>query len=381
MFLDCYAIQNVPSNNINRDESGNPKTAQYGGVLRSRVSSQAWKRAMRAMFADLLPGDRLGVRTKGMVDLLVGRITAMRPDAAEQAPKLAAAIMKAIGVKTSASKRTGSAEGNPETGALVFIGNTELDHLAALALRWLDEGVAIDKPDKTMKQEAKAVFHGPQAVDIALFGRMLAEAPDLNTDASAQVAHAISVDAVTPEYDYYTASDDMADADNAGAAMLDTVGFNSSTLYRYATLDVPALYAQLGDVTATAVAARAFVEAFIRSMPSGKQHAYANRTLPDTCVVVLRQQQPFNAVEAFEDPVTPKSGVSIAAQAGARLMDQIARTQRMYGDGVHGAWVVSTTLDRHPGTEPPFALSVTMPELLEAIEAGLTTLLNQNHKD
>lgn len=288
--------------------------------------------------------------------------------------------MRAIGIRTGASKRAGSAEGSPETGALVFIGNAELDRLAILALQWLDEGAAIDKPDRTMKQAAKAVFHGPQAVDIALFGRMLAEAPDLNTDASAQVAHAISVDAVTPEYDYYTAGDDMADADNAGAAMLDTVGFNSSTLYRYATLDVPALHAQLGDATAAAVAARAFVEAFIRSMPSGKQHAYANRTLPDTCVVVLHEQQPFNAVEAFEDPVIPKPGVSIAAQAGARLMDQIARTQRVYGGGIHGAWVVSTTLDRHPGTEPPFALSVTMPELLGAIEAGMTTLLTRNHE-
>ena len=70
MFMDIYAVQNVPPSNINRDETGNPKTAQYGGVLRSRVSSQAWKRAMRETFKSLLEKKQLGVRTKNAVELI-----------------------------------------------------------------------------------------------------------------------------------------------------------------------------------------------------------------------------------------------------------------------------------------------------------------------
>lgn len=55
MFIDIYALQTVPPSNINRDDTGSPKTAMYGGVRRARVSSQAWKRAMRESFPEYLP--------------------------------------------------------------------------------------------------------------------------------------------------------------------------------------------------------------------------------------------------------------------------------------------------------------------------------------
>jgi CRISPR system Cascade subunit CasC len=111
-------------------------------------------------------------------------------------------------------------------------------------------------------------------------------------DASAQVAHAISVNKVSQEYDYFTAVDDCAAEDNAGAAMLDTIGFNSSTLYRYATVCLPSLEEQLGDAETAAQGVRAFLKAFVESMPAGKRNTFANRTLPSTVLVVLRDDQP-----------------------------------------------------------------------------------------
>ena len=141
---------------------------------------------------------------------------------------------------------------------------------------------------------------------------MLADAPDLNTDASAQVAHAFSIDQITPEYDYFTAVDDCASEDNAGAAMIDTVGFNSSTLYRYATVNIDVLRDQLQDDSATVEGVVAFVEAFVKSMPSGKQNTFANHTLPEDVVVTLRESQPISAADAFEDPVRRKDGISVS---------------------------------------------------------------------
>ena len=38
LFLDIHAIKTLTPSNINRDDTGSPKTAQYGGVRRSRVS-------------------------------------------------------------------------------------------------------------------------------------------------------------------------------------------------------------------------------------------------------------------------------------------------------------------------------------------------------
>lgn len=221
-----------------------------------------------------------------------------------------------------------------------------------------------------MKQEAQRVFHGPQAIDIALFGRMLADAPDLNTDAAAQVAHATSVDQIVPEYDYFTAVDDCAAADNAGAAMLDTVGFNSSTLYRYANINVDSLREQVGDDKATVAGIAAFIETFVRSMPTGKQNTFANRTLPSACVVMVRDGQPINAVEAFENPVRPTEDASITMLAEERLGKYLDRLRAVYGEVPQKSWVVCMD-------ETSALLNVgevlSLPQMREAVSEYFTT--------
>lgn len=372
MFIDIYAVQNVPPSNINRDETGNPKTAQYGGVLRSRVSSQAWKRAMRNEFKDLLAKDSLGVRTKNAVQLIVAAMVNERPDCTDSAEEYAKSVLAATGVKIEASTRAGAASGKPVTQYLIFIANSEISKLAEIALKWLDEGKDVQKTDADMKKEVSAVFHGEQAVDIALFGRMLADAPDLNTDASAQVAHAISVDAIKPEYDYFTAVDDFTEDDNAGAAMIDSVGFNSSTLYRYATVNLNALNEQLGNVQATAKAASVFVESFIRSMPTGKQNSYANRTLPETCIVAFRENQPINAVSAFEQPVHPTQDLPVSAVASRELVKELRKIQDVYGDRPTSAWVLSTDLPEEDMES--FALPANLQELTRHIEGEIKNI-------
>ncbi|KAB7789968.1 type I-E CRISPR-associated protein Cas7/Cse4/CasC [Bifidobacterium leontopitheci] len=374
MFIDLYDLQNVPPSNINRDDTGSPKVARYGGVLRSRVSSQAWKRAMREMFPSLLDSSRLGVRTKNAVSLIRDSIVAKRPDFVEDAETLAKCALSATGVNVKESDRAGKDKGTLATDYLIFIAHREIDQLADVAIAWQDAGVnTASKPTAAMKKEIDAVFHGVQAVDIALFGRMLADAPDLNTDASAQVAHAISVDQITPEYDYFTAVDDCASDDNAGAAMLDTVGFNSSTLYRYATLNVDALQDQLQDAAAAVEGAAAFVEAFIRSMPTGKQNTFANRTLPNACVVMLRNDQPINVVDAFEDPVRPQEGTSVSRQAAVRLGRKLAYVQSAYGERPRQAWNI--TADEPVPELDAVSAHVSFPELKAELKAALTQAL------
>ena len=376
MFMDIYAVQNVPPSNINRDETGNPKTAQYGGVLRSRVSSQAWKRAMRETFKSLLDKKQLGVRTKNAVELIVKAMVDQRPESEDQAESYASLVLQATGVKVVASTRAGAASGKPVTQYLIFIGNTEIGKLANIALEWMDQGKDPAKaPDSAMKKEVSGVFHGEQAVDIALFGRMLADAPDLNTDASAQVAHAISVDAIKPEYDYFTAADDFTEADNAGAAMIDSVGFNSSTLYRYATVNLDALQEQIGNAEATARVASVFVEAFIRSMPTGKQNSYANRTLPETCIVAFRDSQPINAVEAFERPVAAEHDQPISQVAGRRLVAELRRIQDAYDEHPVRAWAISTDLSTQDLA--PVAESVGLKDLTSQVDAETMHVLGQ----
>lgn len=344
MYLDIHALQSVPPSNINRDDTGSPKTAVYGGTLRARVSSQAWKRAMREMFSDLMPEGELGIRTKFVVPLIAQRIAAKREDLADRADDFAGAVLGATGIKIKETDRKGSDEGTLATDYLVFIANRELDELADTAIAWADEGVDPKKPGKS-KKEVQQAFKGIKSVDIALFGRMLADAAEFNVDASAQVAHAISVNAISQEYDYFTAVDDCAADDNAGAGMIGTVGFNSSTLYRYATVNLDSLMEQLESGEAAARGAAAFVEAFAKSMPTGKQNTFANRTLPSVVVVSLRDDQPINLVSAFERPVYAEHGSSISQVAAERLATCAQQVEAAYSRPAVRSWHVSYGVD------------------------------------
>ncbi len=369
MFVDIYAIQSVPPSNINRDDTGSPKTALYGGVLRARVSSQAWKRAMRETFKKSIDAGQLGVRTKNAVSLIGDAIIKKKPELVEKAEELAVQMLKATGMKTKESDRAGEDKGQQATEYLVFIANKEIDKLADLAV----ESEEKQYSESALKKKVNEAFQGSQAIDIALFGRMLADAPELNTDAAAQVAHAISVNQITPEYDYFTAVDECASSDNAGAAMLDTVGFNSSTLYRYATVNIDSLHEQLQDKEATVRAVSAFVDAFLRSMPTGKQNTFANRTLPESCVVVIRDSQPINVPQAFEQPIKQSSDASISRQATAALAKQLAQVQQMYGEQPVAAW--NAVMDEPVSDFDGWSERVNIPELEEQLSEKLDELI------
>ncbi|MEP9395324.1 type I-E CRISPR-associated protein Cas7/Cse4/CasC [Gordonia sp. VNQ95] len=328
MFIDIHVLQSVPPSNINRDDTGSPKTAIFGGTRRARVSSQAWKRATRKHFNDGFDDSNIGYRTRRVAELLGRRIAARREgfDAAE-ANALASKVFTAAGIKMTSPK---VAKNEPkkadESTYLLFLSATQLDSLAELALASVDGESDLDK------KNVKAIVNSDNSIDVALFGRMIADDAELNVDASVQVAHAISVQAVEQEFDYFTAVDDFVQSEHeTGAGMIGTIEFNSSTLYRYATVNVKGLEANLGDAAVAARAAATFLESFVRSMPTGKQNTFANRTLPEVVVVAIRDDQPVNLVGAFEQAVVPTLDRGAVSLASEKLVQREAEISGVYG--------------------------------------------------
>lgn len=341
-FVEVHALQTVPPSNVNRDDTGSPKTAMFGGRRRARVSSQAWKRATRLAFDSLLDREDLGVRTKRVVDLVAHRITELSERDAERATDLAARIVATTGLKLSTAKRTrgGESSEHQETGYLVFVSRRQVDLLARKAVE-----LAADSDPAAFKAfKGKTLLDTEHSIDVSLFGRMVADVTDLNVDAAAQVAHAISVHAVDNEYDYFTAVDDVKSGssdEDAGAGMIGTVEFNSSTLYRYATVDVDRLEDNLGDPVATRRAVRAFVQAFVESMPTGKVNTFANRTLPEAVVVTVRDTQPINLVGAFEDAVVADAETTRMQVAARRLGERATEVAEVLGHRPVTTWIVA----------------------------------------
>ncbi|MEU1669939.1 type I-E CRISPR-associated protein Cas7/Cse4/CasC [Streptomyces sparsogenes] len=387
-ILDVHILQTVPPSNLNRDDTGSPKTAVYGGVRRARVSSQAWKRATRRSFKELLDPSELGVRTKKVAEVLAEQITALEPSlrGAEALTLAAETVQAATGSKIDVPKRKASAAKNgedqpaPESSYLMFLSSRQLDGLAYLAVEGAKEEGDIKtffkkKDNKTRARELADTCH---SVDIALFGRMVADSSDINVDAATQVAHALSVHAVENESDYYTAVDDRNTDAEPGAGMIGVVDFNSATLYRYAALDVDQLRRNLGEglrddeplTEPVRRAVAAFVEGFITSLPTGKINTFGNHTLPDAVVVKLRTSRPISFVGAFEKPVRANGEGGHVEAACRALADYVPSIEGAYGaEESTTTWVLRVGVHTQPiaglGTE------VTLRELIEAVGAAV----------
>lgn len=349
LYIDFHVLQTVPPSCVNRDDTGSPKTAVYGGTLRARVSSQAWKRAMRLMFRqELLPGEQLGTRTKKIVALVAEEIARLSEE--KDATQLAVKALELAGLK--------KVKVDEGTNALFFMSHDQARALAELAVAECDDSKAY-----------KLALKEHPSVDMALFGRMVANVHSLDYDAAAQVAHSISTHAVQNEYDYFTAVDDLALEDNKGAGHLGTVEYNSSTLYRYATVNARELAAHVGTEQTPGIL-RAFAEAFIRSMPTGKQNTFANRTLPDVVYMTVRQDQPVNLCGAFERAIQPSSE-GFVEPSKHRLVEYAKQLYQTYTDAPAQAFVIGMGLD-------DLASSLPIKDALDALEQAVRQYLNGN---
>ena len=327
LIIDIHALQTVPPSLINRDENGAPKTAVFGGVPRQRVSSQAWKHAIRKFFGKVAGAESIGKRSRNLPEVIIKKAMEISPelseaDAVDRLKNLFEATAKnkkEKGISLEVPKKykddaEGDAHSYPTTEALLFLSPQQIERAARAIVEKGDE--------KFTKSEAQDILDTAHTIDMAMFGRMLAGAPNYNIDAAVQVAHAIGVHESEPEFDYFTAVDDVTK--ETGAAMIGNVQMMSSTLYRFASVNVEALAENLGDAEAARQAVALFVQAFIKSIPSGKQNTFANNTLPELVYVAVRDTRSVSLVNAFEEPVASEQGGRVHAAVEALAKEEAA---------------------------------------------------------
>ena len=197
LFVDVHILQSVPPSNINRDDTGSPTTARFGGATRARVSSQAWKKATRDLFPMYVDSSQLGERTKYAVQLIADRAMELDEDLQEEgALKAAKEVLSKYCEVPSKKKLSFEREDKNKLKTLIFLSQAEIEQLA--------QCVVGNEQVENLKEKDLT----RDALDVAMFGRMVATKPELNVDAAVQVAHAISVGRVETEFDYFTALDD-----------------------------------------------------------------------------------------------------------------------------------------------------------------------------
>lgn len=313
-FVDIHVVQPVPYANLNRDDTNSVKTMLYGDALRTRISSQSWKRAIREHFQEALGdsalrtrriGERVAevLRDRGWDEALAGRAGAH------------VAAGSSIKWEVAKGKDKQPITNKVLTNALIYLPEDAVEELADIAEAHKDAlttdftGKGKTKPESALKGKIDKILLKRNGV-INLFGRMLAEVDRAGVDGAVQVAHAFTTHTTEVELDYFAAVDDVTatKGDETGSGHMGTAEFSTGTLYRFATVDLQELTKNLSDdndiaVDAARELAAQFLLSFIESLPQAKKNSTAPHSVPHLVHVAVRSDRPLSFAAAFEEPV------------------------------------------------------------------------------
>ncbi|MDQ0986672.1 type I-E CRISPR-associated protein Cas7/Cse4/CasC [Streptomyces sp. V2I9] len=349
-FVDIHVVQSVPFANLNRDDTNSVKTVQYGNVLRTRVSSQSWKRAIREEFEDRI--GQVALRTRRIGERVALVLSSERGWPQDLAEKAGAHTAAASSIKFEPAKDPQDPKQDVAnkvlTNAMVYVPDTAVTELADLAEEFREalQGAKDirKKTDKSIlpSDRVEAILRSRNGV-INLFGRMLAEIDNAGVDGAVQVAHALTTHETDVELDYFSAVDDVSAlwGDQSGSGHMGHAEFSAGTFYRFATVDLRDLARNIGDrPDEVRELTAAFLNAFIRSLPQAKKNSTAPHTIPDLVHISVRADRPLSYAAAFESPVIAAAQGGYAAPSRTTLSGYAEDANRLLGTGgvVDAGW-------------------------------------------
>lgn len=324
-FVQLHLLTSYPPANLNRDDTGRPKTALVGEALRLRISSQSLKRAWRTseMFETALAG-HIGTRTKRMGAEI---FKALRDkDIQEKAAReWARAIAGRFG-KLKSDKKTEHDE-DLEIEQLAHFSPEERAAIDALIDTCASRGSAPTEEDLNLLRKPQ------QAADIAMFGRMLASGPAYNMEAAVQVAHAFTVHKAAVEDDYFSAVDDLnTGLEDAGAGHIGERGYGAGLFYLYLCINREQLRENLGgDPVLSRRTLEALAHAVAKVSPTGMQNSFASRAYAAYALAEKGDQQPRSLAQAFLQPVRGGEDHSLFDASVRALTRRCENFDKVYG--------------------------------------------------
>jgi len=332
MLYEFHIIKNYPPTNLNRDDTGSPKSCLFGGVQRGRISSQCLKRSWRQsdIFNSFI--NEIGIRTRKLPELIVNELRSK--GVAEEFMQIALQKVTGFGNDKGTENKDG------RTSQIMFFSQQDIIAVADRVHEAINEAGTVKDFEKInakeIQKKMKDVSIRPITIDIALFGRMVTSEAFADVEASMQVAHAISTHAISQESDFYTAVDDLVKGDSeddTGAGMMGDIDYNSSCYYIYAALDTDQLRINLEHspeaLKLTGKIVQCLLETMAYSNPSGKQNSFAGHVLPDVVYVEKKHKKiPVSYANAFVKPAyqtRDKDLVQVSEDKLAREIDNLSK--------------------------------------------------------
>ncbi|MEQ9398435.1 MAG: type I-E CRISPR-associated protein Cas7/Cse4/CasC [Longimicrobiales bacterium] len=345
-MVQIHMLTSYPATLLNRDDAGLAKRVPFGGVLRTRVSSQCLKKHWREA-SELLELGPVADRSTRIYEVRVARPLIEDHGAAEEEATAIAKRLMGL-VDTKAEKK----DEPLQTGQLLVLTRAETEFLAEIGVEMLaevrDKGIDVTKPKALDKMEAldkdlkKRIAELPASIDTALFGRMVTSDNFARVDAAVSVAHALTTHEEAAETDYFTAVDTLKTAgDDAGAGLIQDTELTSGVFYLYAVIDMNQLRDNLGSAAVGAEQlARSLVRVMATKSPGAKKGSTAPYAYAELALLERGVAQPRTLANAFREPISGR-GTDLMAMSVARLLEYRTRLEGMYGES-GGAVALST---------------------------------------
>ena len=320
-FLQIHTLHSYTAALLNRDDSGLAKRLIYGGVSRTRISSQCIKRHWRkAQEVDesgkIIRDDPHALQNlAGYVESVRSRELVTEKVIGPLKGRFHEDIVAALEPEFQQLVYGDKADKGKKSRQTLLLGKPELDWLAQeaerLAAKATDAAAAKkavadwrkDKNYKAMRENCAL----PGGLVAALFGRMVTSDPAANIDAPVHVAHAFTVHGEEAEGDYFTAVDDLKkEDDDNGADTIQETELTCGLFYGYAVIDLPGLIANCGGDSDLA---GRVVQSLVYLIAEVSPGAKLGSTAPygRACLMLLEagDRQPRSLAEAFRKPAKP----------------------------------------------------------------------------
>lgn len=390
-FLQIHTLHSWPAALLNRDDAGLAKRIPFGGSERTRVSSQCLKRHWRVAddafaLSRIDPAIGVSVRSRRVWQAEVEEPLVDEGFARE----VVGVVLKGLqddlyGQSKKAEKAAAGSAVSLERSEIVVLGRPEILYLREVAaglLRQVGGDIkAAEKATAEMLKAFKKNFHalkeqrkGAAGIDAAMFGRFVSGDREARVDAAVHVAHAFTVHAQASEPDYFTAVDDIHDAEEgAGAGHLNTAELTSGVYYGYVVVDVPLLVSNLegcdrraweqADRTLAAKAVEHLLHLIAKVTPGAKLGSTAPYTYASLVLAEAGEEQPRTLANAFLDPVRRQP---LEDRAGEALAAHAEAIDAMYGNASR-RWLAT----RMGGTRIAGAAAVDFPELARQVATAV----------
>lgn len=392
-IINVHALQPMPASLLNRDDSGAQKTVRMGGTTRTRLSSYCYKRAIRTHLRNTaVENGAFALRTNELPGMVIEALTTKFDVPEYVAAVKVEAVFTAFGFKMKSPTVTSNSTFVHEQAA----------HRIAEAMAPVLDDITLAPPSKSKKADASSndveneeasaakvklpdhvasgflrAFDVDNAVDLALFGRMLSvgDKIKLSVDGAVSVNHANSVDPAAIIDDFFVAVDDRAEgrrlAGGSAEAMSNNLGvsdLSAQVFYRTMAIDVDQLHRNLsGDSELVASAIAAVIDSFVHALPSAKQRSSNAGTRPSVVLVSIGGSR-LTADNAFTRAI---DGDNVVADATAALFDQVRYHAKFGVEHEYVALAGDSAADRQlPDPETfPAALTIadSLPELIELV--------------